>query len=148
MGIISKYNKFFESVDNDNFQEIKKYNNEWKGKYPELKMLKLEPITDTNELSWLYSLNKKFDSINIDLFINITKSITSWNIDFELVMESEDEYLNTNSSDKTMLQDEKHYSKSNLKYEELDLELNKVCSYIRDWNNKFNKKWDFFPLVD
>ena len=49
-------------------------------------MLKLEPITDTNELSWLYSLNKKFDSINIDLFINITKSITSWNIDFELVI--------------------------------------------------------------
>ena len=145
---INKYENFFESISNDMFQEIKKYNNEWKEKFPELKMLKLEPSVINGDLSWLYSLEKKHDIINIDLFLHVSNFDNRWSIDFELIMESEDEYLNNNTSDKSMIQDEKHYAKSNLSYDDFMISLNKICSYIREWNHNFYKKWDFYPLVD
>jgi hypothetical protein len=139
---IDKFDKFFESNTEDKFDKVKSHNKEWCGKYPELKMFKLE--YDSNEKSsdynWLYSLNKKHDSINVDLFIEINYS-KSWKIDFEMVIESSDD---SNS----LYQDEKHHTKSNLTYEELETELNKVCSYIRKWNREYHKTHDFYPLVD
>ncbi len=139
-------NKKNESNENskDAFQ---KYNLDWEKKYPELRMLKLTDDCSDNNCNWLYSLNKKNEKVNIDLFIEIEKN-ENWKINFELVLECEDEYLVNNKKDKSNTQDEKHYEKRNLDYEEFNNQLKKVCEYIRSWNQEFYKEWDFYPLSD
>ena len=141
---IDNFDKFFENNDTneERFEKIKKHNDEWREEYPELKMFKLDFDSEekSNIFNWLYSLNKKHDSINIDTFIEITYD-KNWKIDFELVIESSDD---TDS----IYQDEKHHTKSNLNYEELKTELNRVCSFIRKWNREFHSVHGFHPLVD
>ena len=140
---VDKFDKFFENNSSDEkFEKIKKHNSEWREDFPELKMFKLEYDADEkhDDYNWFYSLNKKHDSINVDVFIEITYS-KSWEIDFEMVIESQDEQDSS-------FQDEKHHSKKNLNYEELVIELNKICSYIRKWNREYHNTHDFYPLVD
>lgn len=140
----------FQQKENDKTSNdiIMKYHLEWVKKYPELKMLSLESDYYKNTWSWLYSLNKKNDSINIDLFIEIVKKGDNWNISLELVLECEDEYLTNNKKDKSNTQDEKHYEKHDLDWEELNLHMKKISEWIRMWNQEFHKEWGFFPLVD
>lgn len=157
MSYLKKFNKFIkESSDNipfsnidkkGNSDTISKYANEWKDKYPELKIMKLESDYIDKKWNWLFSINKKHDNINIDLFIEIEKS-EYWDIRFELIMECEDEYLNNNIKDKSNIQDEIHYEKNNLDWEELNSSLSKICEYIRDWNYNFHKENGFYPLID
>jgi hypothetical protein len=141
---VDNFDKFFENNDSneERFEKIKKHNDEWREEYPELKMFKLDFDSEENskDHNWLYSLNKNHESINVDVFIEINYS-KNWKLDFEMVIESSDE------SDSSY-QDEKHHTKSNLSYEELKIELNKVCSFIRKWNREYHSTHDFYPLVD
>jgi hypothetical protein len=142
---IFNFDKFFESNNeetNDKFDKIVLHNKEWKSSYPEIKMFKLEYDSDdkNKEYNWLYSLNKKHDSISIDAFIEISY-YKNWKIDFEMVIESTDE---TDS----MYQDEKHHTLANLNYDELKIELSKICSFIRKWNKEYFNTHNFYPLID
>ena len=63
-------------------------------------------------------------------------------------MECEEEYLVNNKNDKSLIQDEKHYDKFNLNWDELDFQLKKICEWIRKWNHNYNKVNGYYPLVD
>jgi hypothetical protein len=141
------YLPFSKSGDTKSSDIIRTKHLDWLDKFPELKMLKLNSDYYDKTWNWLYSLNKKTDDINIDLFIEIEKK-EMFNISFELIMECEDEYLVNNKNDKSHIQDEKHYEKKNLNWEELNFQLKKVCEYIRIWNRDFEKENGYFPLVD
>ncbi len=136
-----------EEVSNLSNDIIRKNHADWINKFPEMTMLKLTSDYYDNTWSWLYSLNKKNEKVNIDLFIEIEKK-ENWSIKFELVLECEDEYLVNNKKDMSLTQDEKHYEKNNLDWEELNFQLKKICEWIRTWNQDFYKEWDFYPLVD
>ena len=138
---------FNKKNDSDTSDIIRTNHLEWIRKYPEMKMFKLSSDYYNNTWNWLYSINKKTDSINIDLFIEIEK-MDKWSINFELIIECEDDYLINNISNKSMTQDEKHYEKQNLNFEELNYNLNRICEFIRKWNNNFYKEHNFHPLVD
>jgi len=128
------FNKNKEATNDD----IRKYHSDWIEKYPELRVFKLTSDYYKNSKEWLYSLNKETDNINIDLFLKITKN-DNWDIEYEMVLESD-----TSLS----IQDEKHYSKSDLDYEELNHEIRKIAEYLRTWNQSIHKEYDFYPLID
>ncbi len=126
------FNKTGDSkISND---VIAKYHSEWVKKYPEISILKLESDYYDNSYSWLYSLNKKHESVNIDLFLEIIDNNGNWSVSLEIILECEDEYMVNNKSNKSFTQDEKHYDKKDLDWEKLNLHLKKICESIRLWN--------------
>lgn len=138
---------FYNKDINVSSDEIMKIYKEFCEKYPEIRMLKLESDYSNGTRYWLYSLNKKSDTINIDLFLEISKK-NNWSLNFELVMECEDEYLVNNKTDKSYTQDEKHFEKMNLNWDELNFNMKKVFEWVRKWNLDFFKENGFYPLVD
>lgn len=123
---------FENYFNNKDISFVQKYNQQWKNKYPELKMFNLEYDVD----NWLYSLNKTHDGISIDIFIEISYT-KNWKIEFEMIILGDD-----------VFQEEKHHLKSNITYDVLDLELSNICSFLRKWNYDYYKTNKFYPLVD
>lgn len=122
---------------------IIKYHSEWIEKYPELKALKLESEYLSKKWYWNYTMNKTIEKMNIDLFIEIVKNNDNWDISFEMSTECEEEDLNRYKSN---IQDEKHFEKNELDWEELNLNLKKICEWIRVWNHSFYKKYNVYIL--
>lgn len=124
--------KLFEDFHQEYEDFLSKYDIEWKKKFPELTLFKIEKYHD-NGYVWFYGLQKEVGGYEVDLFIEIHKQ-SLWNITFELIKVGI-------SDDNTLNQEEKHYLKNNLDYKSLEAHLAKICTYIKEWNeNTFNKE--------
>lgn len=127
----------FENANNEEF--LKKYNDEWVSKFPELKLFKLEAGDINNNIIWLYSLSKEnLNNYDIDIFLEIKKD-KSWSVNFE---------LNKINNGDVSFSEEKHFEKSGLDYNSLKIQLNRVFTFIKEWNASVYEKEAFFPLID
>ncbi len=122
--MIEKFNDYlYENARNEEF--LKNYHDKWIKKFPELKLFKLEAGDINRNIIWLYSLNQdNFNGYNIDISLEIKKGV-SWSIEFE---------LNKISNGNISSNQEKHFTQNGLDYNSLQIQLNRVFTFIRESN--------------
>src|SRR6266403_911728 len=122
--MIEKFNDYlYENARNEEF--LKNYHDKWIKKFPELKLFKLEASDINRNIIWLYSLNQdNFNGYNIDISLEIKKGV-SWSIEFE---------LNKISNGNISSNQEKHFTQNGLDYNSLQIQLNRVFTFIRESN--------------
>lgn len=123
--MIKKFENFIpfdnDKTNNPEKDIIHKYHSEFLKRYSELKEMKLSSDYYQGKNIWNYSYNKNDDKSNIDFTIDIEKG-DYWDVNFEFSEQFTNDYN---------INDEKHYEKKNLSWEELNYELNKITKWLK-----------------
>lgn len=142
MNNVIKFNNFtkiIESQSNNEQSIFESYNKEWKECFKSLSQFRYEYDYNGSDYNWLYTLVVIESGIEINLFLEINKSINgSWCFDFESQQISTDDiaYSKTVSD-----------SKTSMDYKTLISELYRINDYLIRYNEHINDSYGFFPLL-